>query len=73
MTVNEFKILIINVYLPYQNGENYELFLEYLGKIESVIENFDLNGVIVIGDLILTQRKIFIKSSKGCVIPKISS
>ena len=35
INIENYRILILNVYLPYQSDENYSSYLEYLGKIEA--------------------------------------
>ena len=64
ITVNCFKILLLNVYLPYQNTENYDNFIEYLGKIEALIERVEVTGVIIIGDFNSDPNKDFYKELK---------
>ena len=45
------KILqVLNIYLPYYSNENYDLYLEYVGKISSIIEYRDHRDFIVLGD-----------------------
>ena len=49
-TLNNFKILIINVYLPYFTPENVEEYIMYMGKISEIVESCDANGVVIFGD-----------------------
>ena len=47
------KVLILNVYMPYDDrshGENYECFLSHLGLIHSLIQDSDTSCAFVIGD-----------------------
>ena len=45
------KILhILNVYLPYYSIDNYDLYLEYVGKICSIIESREHSDLAVFGD-----------------------
>ena len=46
----ETTVLFINVYLPCDNGENYNAFMEYLSKINATIENHSSPYVYVLGD-----------------------
>ena len=45
-----FKLLILNVYLPYECQDNYVEFLQYLGKIHSIVQDIDTPNVIIAGD-----------------------
>ena len=44
------KLLLLNVYLPYEHPDNFEEFAHCLGKINSIIQTADTNHVIVCGD-----------------------
>ena len=37
-TYNDVSLLFISVYMPYQCDDNYELFMEYVGKLSALIE-----------------------------------
>ena len=40
-----------NVYLPYQCPDNYDLYVEYLGKLPAInIEDYESSKVAIIGD-----------------------
>ena len=41
------QLFILNVYLPYYSPENYYEYLQYIGKIQGLIEESD---VMVVGD-----------------------
>ena len=38
LTCNDVSLLFISVYMPYQCDDNYELFMEYVGKLSALIE-----------------------------------
>ena len=44
------NILILNIYLPYFSQENYDNYLNYVGKISSIIQDHDHNDIMIIGD-----------------------
>ena len=44
------KYLFINVYLPYYSEENMHDFTMYMGKLESIVEESEVNGVVIVGD-----------------------
>ena len=48
---NNGKLLILNVYFPYECQNNYDDYMNYLGKVDSIIQSADTNYVLVIGDM----------------------
>ena len=45
------NLYFINVYLPYQClADNYDLYVEYLGKISASIEDCHCSKIAIIGD-----------------------
>ena len=47
----ETRILhLLNIYLPYYSAENYDLYLDYIGKISSIIESREHSDSMVLGD-----------------------
>ena len=51
------KILLLGVYLPYNSVQNFEDFLFSLGKIRTIIEEFDSPYVFVLGDFNVDIKK----------------
>ena len=49
----------VNVYLPYQCPNNYDLYVEYLGKLSAIIEDYESNKVAIIGDFIAAVGTTF--------------
>ena len=47
---NNVKMLLLGVYLPYNSSQNFEDFIFSLGKIRTIIEEFDSPYVYVLGD-----------------------
>ena len=45
------KLLIINVYFPYESHNNFDEFMNYLGKVYSIIHMADTPYVLVMGDM----------------------
>ena len=43
-------LYFVNVYLPYQCPDNYDLYVEYLGKLSAIIEDYESSKVGIIGD-----------------------
>ena len=39
VTHSKEKLCFINVYLPYQCPDNYDLYVEYLGKLSAIVDN----------------------------------
>ena len=52
ITVNtsDMPCYFLNVYTPYQCDDNYDLFVNYIGKISSIIEESVTSILIVLGD-----------------------
>ena len=44
------KILVLNVYLPYDNGDNCDDYMYYLAMINSIVTDFPSPYSIVCGD-----------------------
>ena len=44
------KHCFINVYMPYQHDDNYETFMECIGKLSATIEDSDMYNFIILGD-----------------------
>ena len=44
------RLYFINVYLPYQCPDNYDLYAEYLGKISAIVEDCYSTKIAIIGD-----------------------
>ena len=43
-------LCILNVYLPYQSNENYDKYMDCLGRIEAIVQSLDVANVIIVGD-----------------------
>ena len=50
LTCNDVSLLFISVYMPYQCDDNYELFMEYVGKLSALIEESPTSYVAILGD-----------------------
>ena len=44
------NIHLLNVYLPYQCHDNYDAYVEYIGKISAIIEDCSTSKLAIIGD-----------------------
>ena len=44
------RLYFINVYLPYQCPDNYNVYAEYLGKISAIVEDCHSTKIAIIGD-----------------------
>ena len=47
---NEESLLFINVYMPYQSDDNFEIFMEYIGKITALTDESPTSNIAIIGD-----------------------
>ena len=50
VTHSKEKLCFINVYLPYQCPDNYDLYVEYLGKLSAIVEDCHSTKIAIIGD-----------------------
>ena len=50
MTCNDVSLLFISVYMPSQCDDNFELFMEYVGKLSALIEESPTSNVVLLGD-----------------------
>ena len=48
--INDFKVLYLGVYLPYDNKHNFDQYVYYLSKLKSIIDDFDSPYVCILGD-----------------------
>ena len=44
------RYLLLNVYLPYQCDDNFDEFMEYMGKISDIIEESPCTHICILGD-----------------------
>ena len=44
------SILFLNVYLPTQCAENYDVYMNYLGKLTAIVNESETDAVCVVGD-----------------------
>ena len=50
LKIDNATYIILNVYLPYCSHENWPDYLLYMGKLASIIDNSEADGIAVIGD-----------------------
>ena len=48
--LEEVKMLLIGVYLPYSTHQNFDTYVHYLAKMKTIIDDFDSPYVCVLGD-----------------------
>ena len=41
---------VLNVYLPYQCDDNYNVFVEYIGKLSALIDEVSTSNLILLDD-----------------------
>ena len=51
VTVGNSKILIINVYMPWENNNNFDHYCMILGELHSIIHDSPADHICIIGDL----------------------
>ena len=50
LSASEDSLFVLNVYMPYQCPDNYESFMNYLGKMSAIIEAVSTSKITIIGD-----------------------
>ena len=50
ITDNQEMLVFINVYLPFQCEDNYENYVNYLGKLTALVEELATSNIVVLGD-----------------------
>ena len=50
MYITTEKTLLINAYLPHDNGENIDDYLSYLGKIYCLMSDYSTSNSLIVGD-----------------------
>ena len=43
-------MLFLHVYLAYQCDDNYDVFVEYIGKLSALIDEVSTSNLILLGD-----------------------
>ena len=59
VSTSDISCYSLNVYMPYQCDDNYDLFVEYIGKISSLIEESATSNLIVLGDFNAVVDTVF--------------
>ena len=48
--IDDLKILLLGVYLPYDTKKNFDQYVYYLAKLKSIVDDFDSPNVCILGD-----------------------
>jgi len=59
VTVNAHVNMFLNVYLPYQRDDNHDDYMNYLGKISSIISQCESSYIRIVGDFNATVGSPF--------------
>ena len=59
VNIMDTSCYFLNVYMPYQCDDNYDLYVEYIGKISSLIEDSVTSNLIVLGDFNAAVNTLF--------------
>ena len=68
LTCNDVSLLFISVYMPYQCDDNFELFMEYVGKLSALFEESPTSNVAILGALKLALILNLIQNCKNYVV-----
>ena len=50
ITLDSEQLYFISTYIPYQCDDNFDLYLEYIGKISALIDKCHFSNFIILGD-----------------------
>ena len=50
ININTCPCYFLNVYLPYQCDDNYDVFVEYIGKLSALIDEVSTSNLILLDD-----------------------
>ena len=50
MNINTCSCYFLNIYLPYQCDDNYDVFVEYIGNLSALIDEGSTSNLILLGD-----------------------
>ena len=50
ININTCSCYFLNVYLLYQCDDNYDVFVEYIGKLSALIDEVSTSNLILLGD-----------------------
>ena len=50
ITLDSEQLYFISTYIPYQCNDNFDLYLEYIGKISALIDECHSSNIIILGD-----------------------
>ena len=59
VSTSDISCYFLNVYVPYQCDDNYDLFVEYIGKRSFLIEESAASNLIVLGDFNAAVDTVF--------------
>ena len=51
LMIDSKEYLFVNVYLPYYCNDNFPEYLMYMGKISTIIDSCNADGIMILGDL----------------------
>ena len=49
-TLDSQHLYFLSTYLPYQSDDNFDLYLEYIGKISALIDECHSSNIMILGD-----------------------
>ena len=49
----------VSVYMPYQCDENYDLYMQCIGKLCTLLEESCTNNIVILGDFNVTLNSVF--------------
>ena len=59
LCIDNLQYDFISVYMPYQCDENYDLYMECICKLSTLIEESCTNNIVILGDFNATLNSVF--------------
>ena len=59
LSIDNLQYDFISVYMPYQCDENYDLYMQCISKLSTLIEESCTNNIVILGDFSATRNSVF--------------
>ena len=70
-TSSNATILFLNIYLPYQTGDNADEYLEMLGKIQAISDSFESTNIFIISEFNADIQSFYGVKQGGILSPHL--
>ena len=59
LCIDNLQYDFISVYMPYQCDKNYDLYMQCIGKLSTLLEESCTNNIVILGDFNATLNSVF--------------